>query len=244
MIDVNSINVEREDWIEAMKSVTPASHRSAMVHAAPLKTVLQPVLGRKLTELLKGARHVFPSAQVCIGPDGSRCDEAGIATDDKASRVAEMPAEIVSILKGTATEQEHATTPFWMNTQRSRLLICGPNGSGQAHMVSALVTVGDNTASVLTQNASWQGGALLQALEAFKIHAIGLPSLVADAGARCTEEALVNIVAEARHAAPAILYLPHLEIWWETAHQTLKVLDGTHLVSATYALNSCVHVCG
>jgi SpoVK/Ycf46/Vps4 family AAA+-type ATPase len=46
--------------------------------------------------------------------------------------------------------------------QRPRLLLCGPEGAGQAHL----------------------GPALLYALEGLPIHAIGLPSLLADAGAR------------------------------------------------------------
>jgi len=50
-------------------------------------------------------------------------------------------------------------------------------------------------------------------VEAFPVHAIGLPSLLADGG-RSAEEALVGAVTEARRAAPAILFLPHLRLWW------------------------------
>jgi len=46
--------------------------------------------------------------------------------------------------------------------QRPRLLICGAEGAGQSHLAPAL----------------------LHALEGLPIHAIGLPSLLADAGAR------------------------------------------------------------
>ena len=48
------------------------------------------------------------------------------------------------------------------HTQRPRLLLCGAEGSGQAHL----------------------GPALLYALEGLPVHAIGLPSLLSDASAR------------------------------------------------------------
>ncbi len=47
--------------------------------------------------------------------------------------------------------------------QRPRLLICGAEGAGQSHL----------------------GPAVLYALEGLPVHAIGLPSLLSDAGARC-----------------------------------------------------------
>jgi SpoVK/Ycf46/Vps4 family AAA+-type ATPase len=84
--------------------------------------------------------------------------------------------------------------------QRPRLLLCGPEGAGQAHL----------------------GPALLYALEGLPVHAIGLPSLLSDPGARCLEEALVHAFVEARRAAPALLFLPHLEGWWRTAPAPLR----------------------
>lgn len=52
--------------------------------------------------------------------------------------------------------------PLLLHTQRPRMLICGPEGSGQAHL----------------------GPAVLYALEGLPVHAIGLPSLLSDASAR------------------------------------------------------------
>ena len=39
---------------------------------------------------------------------------------------------------------------------------------------------------------------------------------------RSPEEALVHAIIEARRAAPAILYLPHLTLWWDTAPASLR----------------------
>lgn len=33
---------------------------------------------------------------------------------------------------------------------------------------------------------------------------------------------MVHAVLEARRAAPAILFLPHLQLWWETAPASLR----------------------
>lgn len=87
-----------------------------------------------------------------------------------------------------------------LSLQRPRLLIAGAPGCGQAHL----------------------GPALLYALEGLQTHSIGLPSLLSDVGARSPEEALVHAVAEARRAAPAVLYLPHLQSWWDTAPGSLR----------------------
>jgi len=51
---------------------------------------------------------------------------------------------------------------------------------------------------------------------------IGLPELLADPSAASPEAALVHLIAEARRASPAILYLPNLQLWWETAPTSLQ----------------------
>ena len=85
-------------------------------------------------------------------------------------------------------------------TCQARMLVCGEEGMGQGHLASAV----------------------LYALEQFPCHAIGLPELLADPASVSPEAALVNILAEARRASPAILYLPHLQLWWETAPISLQ----------------------
>jgi len=39
---------------------------------------------------------------------------------------------------------------------------------------------------------------------------------------RSPEEAIVHAIVEARRAAPAILFLPHLTLWWDTAPASLR----------------------
>ncbi|GLJ11462.1 hypothetical protein SUGI_0168270 [Cryptomeria japonica] len=68
------------------------------------------------------------------------------------------------------------------------------------------------------------GPAVLHELERFLVHCLGLPSLLSDPSARTPEEALVHIVGEARRTTPSILYLPQLQLWWETAHDQLRAV--------------------
>lgn len=55
-----------------------------------------------------------------------------------------------------------------LQVSQPRLLVCGPEGAGQSHLAPAL----------------------LYALEGLPVHAIGLPSLLSDASARCAQQAL------------------------------------------------------
>ncbi|BFG15735.1 hypothetical protein CerSpe_020090 [Prunus speciosa] len=85
---------------------------------------------------------------------------------------------------------------------RPRLLLCGGEGSGLDHL----------------------GPAILHELEKFPVHSLGLPSLLSDPSAKTPDEALVHIFGEARRTTPSILYLPQLNLWWETAHEQLRAV--------------------
>ncbi|GLJ11480.1 hypothetical protein SUGI_0168500 [Cryptomeria japonica] len=115
-----------------------------------------------------------------------------------------------------ATVQSRPLSPFspscqvtWISygssipfVYRPRLLLCGKEGAGLDHI----------------------GPAVLHELERFPVHCLGLPSLLSDPNARTPKEALVHIVGEARRTTPSILYLPQLQLWWETAHDQLRAV--------------------
>ncbi|CAN8073518.1 unnamed protein product [Agarophyton chilense] len=82
---------------------------------------------------------------------------------------------------------------------RPRLLICGQQGLGQSEL----------------------GPALLHHCEGCPVHAIDYPSLQAD-GARSCEESLISAFREAARSVPSILYLPHMQLWWESASESLR----------------------
>ena len=101
---------------------------------------------------------------------------------------------------GTQSLNSKALSVLGNFMPQGRMLICGAPGMGQGYVAAAL----------------------LHALEELPCHAIGLPELLADPSAASPEAALVHLIAEARRASPAILYLPNLQLWWETAPTSLQ----------------------
>ena len=41
-------------------------------------------------------------------------------------------------------------------------------------------------------------------------------------GKKITEEACVKIFREARRTAPSIIYVPHMDVWWDTVSPTIR----------------------
>lgn len=154
----------------------------------PLPPLVAPALLDHLQHILAQLQAGFPAAAACLrsGFGGGRNPAAGFT------------ALAGEALEGCAGSSSAGGAFSWaggasLGVQRPRLLVCGPEGTGQAHL----------------------GPAVLYALEGLPVHAIGLPALLSDAGARAPEEALVHAVVEARRAAPALLFLPHLQVGWQ-----------------------------
>ncbi|KAK3256334.1 hypothetical protein CYMTET_34523, partial [Cymbomonas tetramitiformis] len=198
-VDAAALRVSREDFSLAKASITPAAHRSATQHAQPLGPIVGPCLRGPLQEVVQRAVRMLPSV-----PLDAPTDRGGAPRPSTNPRRGSQHR----VLSMADTGDEEATviaalscisTPF---PRRPRLLITTEPGCG--HGVFA--------------------AAVLHALEALPVYAIGLAALLADPGARSPEEALVTAVTEARRAAPALLYLPHLELWWEAASLSLRTV--------------------
>lgn len=84
---------------------------------------------------------------LCALPGRNTCNESTDGDDDE---------------EGAWDEPLLGSALPYQQVQRPRLLICGAEGAGQAHL----------------------GPALLYALEGLPVHALGLPSLLSDASAR------------------------------------------------------------
>lgn len=175
----------RRDFLAAFRAVTPASHRAAAAHARPLPPLVAPVLLDHLQAVLAQLQAGFPAAAACLrsGFGGGRNPAAGLGAPGADADGDELGG-------GDGSGAFSWAGAASLGVQRPRLLVCGPEGAGQGHL----------------------GPALLYALEGLPVHAIGLPSLLSDVGARAPEEALVHAVVEARRAAPAVLFLPHLQV--------------------------------
>uniref|UniRef100_A0A7S3R8I7 Bromo domain-containing protein n=1 Tax=Dunaliella tertiolecta TaxID=3047 RepID=A0A7S3R8I7_DUNTE len=219
VVDPASVRVERQDFFTAAASITPSSHRSAAAHAHPLTPVNAPCLGSHLSDLLASLCSTFPPAAACMAAAASQDDSAlnpqnlhrpllssaAPVSPPLASSSLAAPAAGVGAAAHTAAPtslllpSRHAVKHCLL---RPRLLLCGPEGSGAPALAAAL----------------------LSAVEGLPVHSVGLPALLSDPGARSLEEALVHVVVEARRAAPAVLYLPHIQLWWTTAPPALRAV--------------------
>lgn len=60
VIDVNSINVQKFHFLEAMSTITPAAHRGSIVHSRPLSPIVSSFLQRHLQRIMKHIADIFP----------------------------------------------------------------------------------------------------------------------------------------------------------------------------------------
>lgn len=60
VIDVDSVNVEKYHFLEAMSTITPAAHRGSIVHSRPLPSVIAPCLKRHLDKIMEQISDIFP----------------------------------------------------------------------------------------------------------------------------------------------------------------------------------------
>ncbi|KAJ4779666.1 ATPase family AAA domain-containing protein [Rhynchospora pubera] len=60
VIDVDSVQVEKYHFLEAMSTITPAAHRGSIVHSRPLSQVVGPCLKRHLEGVMDRISDVFP----------------------------------------------------------------------------------------------------------------------------------------------------------------------------------------
>jgi len=209
-IDPKQVVPSRADFRAALAAIVPASHRAARTHARPLTPLQKPLLEKVLEQCLENIRQTFPPAAfITMEGDGEAVgvnsgarqivDEIAEEEDEdilaQAAAGDEAAGALPSESAATAALEFMRRPPC----QRTALCIHGAETSGYNQLTSAL----------------------LHALEQFPVHAIGMPSLLGDSG-RTPEEALVTAVTEARRAAPSVLYLPEIRLWWESSTPTLR----------------------
>ena len=202
LIDANKVQVSSRDFLSAMTDIVPASHRSARTHARPIPARLNAVLREPFEECTQIIRRIFPQG---IPPEvrNDPLKSPGDTFDDISDESEDDEEAELNKSVGNLGREVHGLSRSCLLERpvlRPRLLLSGRPGLGQAQL----------------------GPSILHFLEGCPVHAIDLPSLHMNCSARTTEEALVGAVREACRAAPAVLYLPHLHLWWNTAHDSLR----------------------
>ncbi|XP_076942346.1 ATPase family AAA domain-containing protein At1g05910-like [Bidens hawaiensis] len=64
LIDVESVDVEKKHFMEAMSTITPAAHRGSIVHSRPLSPVVAPCLQRHLQKAMSSIYNIFPALDI------------------------------------------------------------------------------------------------------------------------------------------------------------------------------------
>ncbi|CDQ87963.1 unnamed protein product [Oncorhynchus mykiss] len=211
LLDVGSININSRDFVAAMRKMVPASQRAVSSPAKALTPVVTPLLGPELTNVLDALQKVFPHAEQGLkrkrdtGGSGSRFNlTASILEDDLMYSGDEGPSSNNSITKQTTTKGSFLhfarSATCHPTTYRPRLLLVGRPGAGQSSHLAP---------------------AVLHALEKFTVYTLDMAVLF---GVSCTspEEACAQVFCEAKRTSPSILYIPHIQQWWDTVGLTLK----------------------
>lgn len=212
LIDVDQVRVCAKDFVSAMCDVVPASHRSARTHARPIPARLTAVLDNSLKSCIVTLGRIFPQGlardigkafpntfNVGTTKPQAATDEVEISSDEDEDNL--NIEAMQSKMSHAGKLRTNTTGPRTIHQAlRPRLLVYGVPGLGQAQL----------------------GPAILHYCEGCPVHAIDFPSLHADGGARTAEEALISAFREAARSVPSILYLPHLQLWWESAPRSLR----------------------
>lgn len=208
LLDVSSINIMARDFVKAMQKITPASQRTVTSPAQALSFVVRPLLENTFKRILNVLEKIFPHA----GQDLKKNEEIdglshilndGVYSDDESPSAFEN-----ELHQKTASKQTHGGSFLSYSrcayhqptSYRPRLLLTGVRGSGQSSHLAP---------------------ALLHDMEKYAVHTLDLAVLYG-VSTTSPEETCAMLFREARRTAPSILYIPHIDQWWESVGETLR----------------------
>ncbi|XP_072426990.1 ATPase family AAA domain-containing protein 2-like isoform X3 [Chiloscyllium punctatum] len=206
-LDVSTINIKAQDFVVAMQKIVPASQRMVASPGQALSFVIRPLLENTCSRILATLKKIFPHAEEDF--KNGRIDglnhilNDGIYSDDEGPSVFENGQ-----LQKSPNKQGHNGYFLCYNrcayhqptSYRPRLLLSGKPGSGQSSHLAP---------------------ALLHNLEKYTVHRLDLPVLYG-VSATSPEETCAMLFREARRTAPSIVYIPHVDQWWESVGETMR----------------------
>ncbi|XP_032436267.1 ATPase family AAA domain-containing protein 2-like isoform X1 [Xiphophorus hellerii] len=204
LLDVSSISVSSCDFVAAMRKMKPASQRSNACPTKPLSAVVQPLLHSALSHILEVLQKMFPHAEQGMKrkrePDltSGILDDGLMSSGDEGTSTCSISAPSTSqnknFLHFARSAVKHPTS------HRPRMLLAGRPDSGQtSHLAPAV----------------------LHALERFTVHSLDSAVLFGFSWTS-PEEACAQVFCEAKRTSPSILYIPHIQQWWDTAGSALR----------------------
>uniref|UniRef100_A0A674BUI6 ATPase family AAA domain-containing protein 2 n=1 Tax=Salmo trutta TaxID=8032 RepID=A0A674BUI6_SALTR len=203
VLDVASISIGSRDFLSAMRKTVPASQRAVSSPAKALTPVVQPLLGAALQTVLGTVSRLFPHAEQGLKRD--KRDNAGVLDADLLHSEEEDSSVCINGLSHKAKAAGgflHFSRSVLNQptSYRPRLLLAGRPGSGQSSHLAP---------------------AVLHALEKFTVYTLDMAVLFG-VSTTSPEEACAQMFCEAKRTSPSILYIPHIQRWWDTVGSALR----------------------
>uniref|UniRef100_A0AAY4CJ79 ATPase family AAA domain-containing protein 2 n=1 Tax=Denticeps clupeoides TaxID=299321 RepID=A0AAY4CJ79_9TELE len=196
LLDVASINVGSRDFLSAMRKMVPASQRAVSSPAKALTSIIQPLLGPSLSSILDRLQRLFPHAEQSLKkrPDqgGNALFEDMLYSDEE--ELSQKQGAIAGPLLCLNSVLQHPTS------YRPRLLLVGRPGSAQSSHLAP---------------------AVLHSLEKFTVYTLDIAVLFG-VSTTSPEETCAKLFCEAKRTAPSILYIPHIQRWWDTMSTSIR----------------------
>ncbi|CAH1772433.1 unnamed protein product [Owenia fusiformis] len=220
-LDVTSIDLTAKDFHTSMLNIVPTAQRSVTSPARALSVTIEPLLRVTFNKTMESLRRMFPPALAKLAsldtpaPSGSKDGEGDAANNSSSGSEDDEDAPSIydASTQGKGRKRritnELTAGPFLdftkaaystPTTYRPRLLCTGLPGQGQSSHLAP---------------------AILHQFERLPVHILDLPSLYANS-AKTPEEACAHIFQEAKRTSPSIIYLPHVNQWWDIIPETLK----------------------
>ncbi|OQR90451.1 ATPase [Thraustotheca clavata] len=252
-INVDSIEVTRQDFKLAFLKVKPASHRSHQTLAQPLPSLLIPLLENVLFSIVDDIVKMFPVARVRSFDRSSTAlplDPPGpsiymIETHEKACHECKHGGDELircntcskvfhSGCLPSLPENETFSCPTCTTSTLAIPMTTFPCAQSTRILLHGAVGMGQNTLL----------GALLYRFEHLMTFSLDLPSLLSDVNFHTIEEAMLSQLKEAKKSTPSIVVLPHVDVWWQhtavMVHSLLEMFlqDCQHLPLLLIATSS------
>uniref|UniRef100_A0A8C8LUI3 ATPase family AAA domain-containing protein 2 n=1 Tax=Oncorhynchus tshawytscha TaxID=74940 RepID=A0A8C8LUI3_ONCTS len=207
VLDVASISIGSRDFLSAMRKTVPASQRAVSSPAKALTPVVQPLLGAALQTVLGAVSRLFPHAEQGLKRDkrDNGVLPAGVFDADPLHSEDEDSSVCITGLSHKAKAAGgflHFSRSVLNQptSYRPRLLLAGRPGSGQSSHLAP---------------------AVLHALEKFTVYTLDMAVLFG-VSTTSPEEACAQMFCEAKRTSPSILYIPHIQRWWDTVGSALR----------------------
>ncbi|CCG83104.2 putative AAA family ATPase [Taphrina deformans PYCC 5710] len=192
VIDPATISIVPGDFTSAINKIIPSSARSTASGAAILPKHLQPLLSRTLDRITEAIDSMIPRTSVKTALERNLYVNSSALTFEQEN----MRQSESSIIRHIAILMNIVLQN--MRTYRPRILVSGSSGSGQQHL----------------------GRAVLHHLEGYHVQNIDLAMLFSDS-ASTAEASLIQAFTEAKRHKPSILFMPCIELWFQTASDSV-----------------------